>query len=59
MVDEAVLGSECPNQKHIFADGVPFTMRRTDIGGDNMLLGKRDQLTIKHRKNCAGWDGHC
>lgn len=58
MIDEAVLGSECSYKKHVFADGVPFAMRRTDIGGDNMLHRKGDQLAIQHGKNCAGRNGH-
>ena len=57
MIDEAVFGPERPHQEHVFADGVPFAMRRTDVGGDNILLGKRDQLAIKHGKDCAGWNG--
>lgn len=58
MIDEAVLGPERSHQKHVFADGVPFAMRRTDVSGDDMLLGKGDQLAIKHGKDCAGRDRH-
>ena len=57
MIDKAVFGPERPHQEHVFADGVPFAMRRTDVSGDYILLGKRDQLAIKHGKDCAGWNG--
>ena len=57
MIDKTVLGSECPHQEHVFADGIPFAMRRTDVGGDNMLPGKGDQLAIKNGKDCTDRNG--